>query len=61
MIFLRGIDVGFKKKKINKILYVDEEKSFVSKLSYKNKDGILSEEDENMEKIIDEIDRMMDN
>lgn len=61
MISPRGIDVGPKKKKINKISHVDEEKSSVSKLSYKNKDGTLSEEDENMEKIIDEIDRTMDN
>lgn len=61
MISPRGIDVGPKKKKINKISHVDEEKSSVSKLSYRDKDGTLSEEDESMEKIIDEIDRTMDN
>lgn len=54
------VDVVPKKKKINKIAHVDEGKSSVSKLSFKQ-DGTQSEEDENMEKIIDEIDRTMDN
>ena len=63
MISPKGVDVGNKKKKVtNKISHVDDGKSSVSKLSFKQDAQVSqSEEDENMDKILDEINRTMDN